>query len=170
MGQAVVGGGETSAEGDDEDKALASAPAAAVTYEVSLAGLNAQMDAAFDDFSLLRRLVAAPEWAAILGALDAATFAHLVGSVNIGFDQPSVAALLANHLHTQVRCEYVVAALRKCDPSARPGIVQKVSPLCADLGENTGSIVSELTEWERVVTFFGEQQLQEDKEQKIGCQ
>ena len=44
-----------------------------------------------------------------------------------------------------------------------------MSPLCADLGENTGSIVSELTEWERVVTFFGEQQLQEDKEQKIGC-
>lgn len=151
MEQAVVGGtaqsgGEKEAQEGGEKE----------VEEGTMAGLKVLMDRAFDDFSMLTDLLVRPEnaetWKPLLETLSPADFAAVVGAVNIQFDQPKVAELLARQLRGGVTTEHIIKVIKKAAQGQPPTIIKKLAPLCIDMQQNVNAIEAELSEWDRILT------------------
>ena len=121
-----------------------------------MAGLKVLMDRAFDDFSMLTDLLVRPEnaetWKPLLETLSPADFAAVVGAVNIQFDQPKVAELLARQLRGGVTTEHIIKVIKKAAQGQPPTIIKKLAPLCIDMQQNVNAIEAELSEWDRILT------------------
>ena len=74
--------------------------------------------------------------------------------VNVEFDQPRVAELLAPHINggSNFNCQFAAAAVRSTSEWNRATMAQRLLPFCIDLSVNHHLIENELHEWDRVVT------------------
>jgi hypothetical protein len=120
----------------------------------SMEKLLAEMEATFDDYTLLSQRVTEDEWRPLLSSLDPASFGKIVGTVNILVAQPAVAELLGRQMASGVTCAHCAAAIRAASATyqgVRTGVAAKVAPLCVDLNESRQLIEAELSPWEQVV-------------------
>lgn len=75
--------------------------------------------------------------------------------MNLDFDQPKVAALLANHMvesdAVSFTCQYCREALLNTAQWNRITMVQRLLPFCSDLRTHRNVLTEKLTAWELTV-------------------
>ena len=162
MGQAVLGCEKQENDGDGDDGGGGGTPMAMVAAPAPLdepgtmAALKALMDRAFDDLTMLAELLGQPEsaaaWRPLLESLSPADFGTIVGQVNLEFDQPKVAELLAKQLRGGVTAAHIIEANRKAAENQPPSIIAKLAPLCVDLHYNVDAIEAGLNQWDKVLS------------------
>ena len=93
-----------------------------------------------------------PAWRPLLESLSPADFGTIVGQVNLEFDQPKVAELLAKQLRGGVTAAHIIEANRKAAENQPPSIIAKLAPLCVDLHDNVDAIEAGLNQWDKVLS------------------
>ena len=88
----------------------------------------------------------------LLETLSPADFATVVGGVNLEFDQPKVAELLAKQLRGGVTAAHIIEANRKAAENQPPSIIAKLAPLCVDLRDNVDAIEAGLSQWDKILS------------------
>ena len=91
-------------------------------------------------------------WRPLLESLSPADFGTIVGQVNLEFDQPKVAELLAKQLRGGVTAAHIIEANRKAAENQPPSIIAKLAPLCVDLHDNVDAIEAGLNQWDKVLS------------------
>eukprot|EP00977_Amphora_coffeiformis_P016705 scaffold5237_cov179-Amphora_coffeaeformis.AAC.18 len=127
------------------------APLSALEHSpVSLDTLRREMMASINDYDIILRHLQDSAWRQLLDNLSPDNFGSLLACVNVDFDQPRVAYLLASG-RPNLTCEHVAAAVRNTAEWNRTGMVKKLLPRCADVIRNDFLIRNELNDWERTV-------------------
>ena len=162
MGQAVLGGAAQEKSGGEAGGAQVpygtpiGPPPAPLHEPGTMAALKELMDRAFDDLTMLAELLGQPEsapaWRPLLESLSPADFGTIVGQVNLEFDQPKVAELLAKQLRGGVTAAHIIEANRKAAENQPPSIIAKLAPLCVDLHDNVDAIEAGLNQWDKVLS------------------
>jgi hypothetical protein len=145
-GQVFTGGAVI--DGENDDFVIQAYGEAA---PASLATLYKEMTESVADLDIVQRHTSDPSWASIFQTMRPADFGQMIKLVNLDFDQPRVALVVAEHI-PNVTCKYVAAAVRAASEWNRPTMVEKLLPLCTDVAANKQIILAELSEWERTVT------------------
>jgi hypothetical protein len=125
-----------------------------ITASPSLARLLREMLASVDDYDIITDKLQDPEWSSLLAAITPDEFGTILAHVNVDFDQPQVATLLAHCLIDgggNFAIDYCVAAIRNSAECSRASTVQQLLPLCTNIKTCHAQITSELTEWEKVI-------------------
>ena len=161
MGQAVLGGAKHESGGEAGGAQVPygtpiGPPPAPLHEPGTMAALKELMDRAFDDLTMLAELLGQPEspaaWRPLLESLSPADFGTIVGEVNLEFDQPKVAELLAKQLRGGVTAAHIIEANRKAAENQPPSIIAKLAPLCVDLHYNVDAIEAGLSQWDRILS------------------
>lgn len=156
-----LGGGAIQLEGDGAHEhpnqcSIASAPPPApANLSPSLDLLFAEMLVSVEDFEIIREKLSNQRWKSLFSLISPSDFGSIIAHVNVDFDQPRVAALLAPHLNggdNNLSCAYAAAAVRSTSAWNRASMAEKLVPSCLDLRENGQLIKNELSEWDRVIT------------------
>lgn len=154
MGGAVVEGeGDGPEDDEDYESAFATVPVQA-TVMPTLANLLKELEFAVNPRAVVQERIKEEEWKrGVFDALTPSGFASVVKAVSIEFDQPEVAAILAPVAGGGTfSSEFLIAALRCVSSWLRVTLVEKLLPFCKDLDQNSGKILLELSEWERICT------------------
>ena len=125
-----------------------------IAASASLTRLLDEMMASMDDYDIIADKLEDPEWSSLLAAITPDEFGTILAHVNIDFDQPQVATLLAHCLIDGGRnftVDYCVAAIRNSAECSRLSTVQQLLQLCTNIKKCHAQITSELTEWENVI-------------------
>jgi hypothetical protein len=120
----------------------------------SLARLLEEMMASIYDYDIITDKLQDSEWSSLLAAITPDEFGNILAHVNVDFDQPEVASLLANCIKDgggNFTCDYCVAAIHNSAECSRQSTVQELLPLCTNIKTCHAQITSELTEWEKVI-------------------
>ena len=162
MGQAVVGGvlSETNEQVEEQDNAVARAQVQ-VKEVGTLDALMRRMDTTVDGLVLIQLLLGqddsvnddANAWRSLFSALGPREFGQIVGKVQLEFDQPRVAELLARNLTTFTGA-HILSTIRSVAPNQRAPVVNVLVPLCVEQldASQRDLIFNELTMWERKLT------------------
>jgi hypothetical protein len=145
-GQVYTGGAAT--DGEDEEFVISAVGEAA---PISLETLFKEMRDSVADLENVRRRIADPSWASIFRTMSPTNFGEMIKLVDLDFDQPKVATVVAAQI-PNFTCQYVVAAVRAASEWNRPTMVEKLVPLCNDLVANQQIIIAELSDWDKIVT------------------
>lgn len=110
-----------------------------------------QMTASVNDLDIINDKVNDDEWSAVFLSLTPVEFGSIMKTIDLDHYQSKVAGIVAEKIDP-FTCNYVIAAIRTCSEWNRVNVIKKLLPLCSDLEENKGSIIQELTDWERFST------------------
>jgi len=113
--------------------------------------LYREMKGTVSHLDLVERRLKSPDWTSVWQQMNPTEYGKMVGLVQIGFDQPRVAELIAKEV-LNFRCEYASAALRASMDFSRSKMVETLVPYCTDIKENHDIIQRDLTDWEALVT------------------
>lgn len=141
------------------------------TASPSLARLLEEMMASVDDYDIITDKLQDPEWSSLLAAITPDEFGTILAHVNVDFDQPEVASLLAHSLNNRggnFTCDYCVAAIHNSAECSRLTTVQQLLPLCTNIQTCHAQITSELTEWENVILTQDFEDLLEGTDASLG--
>jgi hypothetical protein len=130
---------------------VATATATATATPISLKTLFAEMKNSVADLEIVRGHVADPAWASIFQTMSPTDFGRVIQHVDLAFDQPKIASVLAAKI-PNVTCQYVVAAVRAASDWNRSTMVERLVPLVTDLVANQHIILAQLSDWDKVVT------------------
>jgi hypothetical protein len=148
----VFGGGVTSGDNDID-----------VTYDPmmenlggpvtpSLQALLKEVEMSISAKSTIEGRIADPSWKnAVFAQLQPNDLVMIVKKVTMEFDQTDVAVLIAPAV-SNFTCAYIVALVRSVSDWMRTQFVQKLLQFCTDLQTNSGLILAELSDWERIST------------------
>ena len=124
----------------------------------SLNILLKEMSESVADWDIIQRKLQDPDWDTIFATLTPNHYALILQQVALDFDQPKIAVCLAQTLQQQgtdssgFTCAHVVAALNVASEWNRATVVEKNISYCSDLVTNQDQILSQLTDWEKLVT------------------
>ncbi|KAL7463412.1 hypothetical protein ACHAXS_003784 [Conticribra weissflogii] len=155
---AVVGGGKIyQAEGEnahDNESPDGEVQLAIAEVVPSLPNLIQEIQLSVGPLSTIhRRLTQQPWKRAVFDPMTPNQYASVIRAVGIEFDQPDVAAALAPAVRGgSFTHEYVIAAIRAVSEWLRTPMIGKLLPLCIDLEANSGKILNQLSDWEKVCT------------------
>ena len=141
-------------EEQEEDHTLSGrAPLSALSQSpVSLDTLRQEMLASINDYDIISRHMQHESWRQLFSQLSPEDFGSILAFVNVDFDQPRVAFLLASCRDRDFMCAHVVAALQNTAEWNRPNMVHNLMPCCVDVASNESLVLNELNEWEQAVT------------------
>lgn len=146
VGQIYTGG--IAIEGEDEAFVI---PAQAELVRPSISVLMKEMNESVADLDIIRRSLADTSWVEVLQSMSVADYGKMIKLVDLDFDQPKVALLVALQI-PNFTCQYTVAAIRAASEWNRSTMVEKLIPLNKDLTRNKQTILAELSEWDKTVT------------------
>lgn len=120
----------------------------------SLENLLKEMLGSMDDYDILQAKLLDPEWRAILTSISCSEFGSIIAHVNLDFDQPRVAALVATQLvaNNTFTCQYCKAALENTADWNRVSMTHRLLPFCCDFVQESHVLASALTPWELTLT------------------
>jgi hypothetical protein len=145
-GQVHTGG--AAMDGENEEFVIEAVGEAA---PISLETLFKEMTDSVADLEIVCRRIADSSWAPIFRTMSSTNFGKMIKLVDLDFDQPNVAVVVAEQI-PNVTCQYVVAAVRAASKWNRPTMVEKLVPFCTDLVTNQQIILAELSDWDKIVT------------------
>jgi hypothetical protein len=145
-GQVHTGG--AAMDGENEDFVIAALGEAA---PINLDTLFKEMTDSVADLEIVRRRIADPSWVPIFRTMSSSNFGKMIKLVDLDFDQPKVAVVVAEQI-ANFTCQCVVAAVRAASEWNRSTMVDKLVPLCTDLVANKHIILDELSDWDKIVT------------------
>jgi len=113
-----------------------------------------EMSVSVNDFDILSSKLQSADWRPVLSGLTPQEFGSIIAHVNMDFDQPRVAAMLAPHVNggNCFTCVYCLSALQNAAQWNRTAMVQKLLPLCVDARTGFTMLQEELSPWEQTVT------------------
>jgi len=120
----------------------------------SLANLMREMVFSVNDYDVIAARLRDPEWVPLFQAMSAQEFGSIIAHVNIDFDQPRVATLMAQHINAgrYFTCHYAAQAVKNTSEWNRSTMASELIPLCADIATHHALIRAKLNEWELIVT------------------
>ena len=123
-------------------------------YAPSLVNLSEEMLTSVEDYDIIQNKLQDYGWKSLFAQISPDDFGAIIGHVNMDFDQPRVAVLLAPVVNggDNFSCEYCAAAVRCTSEWNRSTIVERLVPHCIDLAFNKHLIQSELSEWDQLIT------------------
>ena len=113
--------------------------------------LYEEMLVSIEDYDIIRCKLQDSGWLTLFENLRPAEFGNIIAHVNIEFDQPRVAALLALVVHPNFTCQHCAAAVKSTAEWNRPSMVERLTPFCTDLAHNHHLIRAELSEWDQII-------------------
>ena len=152
--------GGTKVDGAAEDPDLevdVQLPSDVEAQPPSLKILLKEMSESVADWDIIQRKLQDPDWDTIFATLTPNHYALILQQEALDFDQPKIAACLAQTLQQQGAdslgfTAHVVAALNVASEWNRATVVEKTISYCSDLATNQDQILSQLTDWEKFVT------------------
>jgi hypothetical protein len=145
-GQVYTGG--AAVDGENDEFVISAVGEAA---PISLETLFKEMNESVADLEIVRKRIADPSWASIFQTMSPTDYGKMIKLVDLDFDQPKVAAVVAEQI-PNVTCQYVVAAVRAASEWNRTTMVEKLVPLCTDVVARKQIILAELSDWDTIVT------------------
>ena len=120
----------------------------------SLSVLLEEMTASVNDIDIISNKLQDAAWRTFISSMSPADFGAVIAHVNMDFDQPRLAALLAPHVNGGdcLTCVYCLSAIQSAAQWNRTAMVQKLLPLCVDIRANFEMLQQELSPWEQTVT------------------
>jgi hypothetical protein len=120
----------------------------------SVENLILDMVFSVNDYDILSARLRDPAWLPIFQAVSPQDLGMIIAHVNVDFDQPKVAALLAQHINggSYFTCHYAAEAVKNTAEWNRSTMATRLIPMCVDISTHHALIRSELNEWERTVT------------------
>lgn len=146
----IILGGEAVQVEDDQRLADLIPVPPPTQNEVSLESLVREMASSVNDYDIIARHLREPSWKQFLQNLSPDDFGTIISYVNVDFEQPRVAVLLANDM--RLSGAHLISALRNTSHWNRAHMVQRLLPFCVDLNTSYNLIQQELNEWEQTVT------------------
>jgi hypothetical protein len=137
-------------DGEDEVFVI-SAAGEAIAAPISLETLFKEMKNSVADLEIVRGHIADPSWTSTFQTMSPTDFGKVIKHVDLDFDQPKVASVLAEKI-PNISCQYVVAAVRAASEWNRSTMVERLVPLSTDLVANKHIILAQLSDWDKVVT------------------
>lgn len=113
-----------------------------------------EMRSSINDYELISQKLLDPQWVELFRSLSPTEFGSVISCVNVAFDQPRVALLLAPHLHqgSGIQCADAAAAIRMASATQHRAVMaQRLLPLCSDAEQNSNLVRAELNDWEQTV-------------------
>ena len=123
-------------------------------YAPSLSNLYEEMLTSVEDLEILQRKVSDDGWKSLLRQISPDEFGAIIGHVNMDFNQPRIAILLAPLLNggENFTCEYCAAAVRSTAAWNRSTMVEHLVAFVVDLAINKHLILAELSHWDQIIT------------------
>ena len=113
----------------------------------SVPTLLQMMDKTNNHIALIQQVMVNPNWHPIMKGLSASDYGSILKKIQMDFQKPPNAILLASHI-TRFTCAHVVESL-SCPEWMRTTMVESLVKFCVDLQENRGLIESKLSDWEK---------------------
>jgi hypothetical protein len=125
-----------------------------VSSPPSLENLILEMTFSVNDYDIISARLRDPAWLPVFQAMSPQDLGTIIAFVNVDFDQPKVATLLAQHINggSYFTCHYAAEAVKNTVEWNRSTMASLLIPLCVDISTHHTLIRSELNEWERTVT------------------
>mmetsp|Transcript_7271 Transcript_7271/g.10286 ORF Transcript_7271/g.10286 Transcript_7271/m.10286 type:complete len:566 (+) Transcript_7271:123-1820(+) len=121
----------------------------------SLTKLLDELKMSVSDLGIIEKKSADERWkTSVFSNLSPTDFQQVLEQVDIDFDQPKVAVILASMIDENFTCDYVVLALQAKSVANwnRTNMVEKLIGHCKDVQTNHERIRQELSEWEQQLT------------------
>jgi hypothetical protein len=120
----------------------------------SLENLILEMVFSVNDFDIISARRRDPAWVPVFQAMSPQDLGTIIAHVNVDFDQPKVATLLAQHINggRYFTCHYAAEAVKNTAEWNRATMAKQLIPMCVDISTHHALIRSELNEWELTVT------------------
>jgi hypothetical protein len=120
----------------------------------SLENLMLEMVFSVNDYDIISARLRDPEWVPVFQAMSPQDLGMIIAHVNVDFDQPKVATLLAQNINggRYFTCHYAAEAVKNTAEWNRSTMATRLIPMCVDISTHHALIRSELNEWERTVT------------------
>jgi hypothetical protein len=120
----------------------------------SLQTLIREMVFSVNDYDIISVRLRDPDWLPVFQAMSRQEFGTIIAHVNVDFDQPKVATLLAQHINggRYFTCQYAAEAVKNTAEWNRSTMATQLIPMCVDISTNYDLIRSELDDWELTVT------------------
>jgi hypothetical protein len=145
---AHFGGAPHAADDDEVEPSIAFAPRV-----VSVENLLKDLNESVKDYDFIsNRIHEGGEWKAIIASLSPTNYGKLIKEVDLDFDQPKVAEIVAQEIGDNFTCHHVAVAIGKCSDWNKATVVKKLLPLTKDLAQNKAEILGELSDWDKTVT------------------
>ncbi len=145
---------ESEQEEDDMQPTVPVVPVPVIvpTNGPSIQGLIDELNVSVSASSVVKQRVEDEVWKnQVFATLTPQQFVKIVCSISIEFDQAEVAATIAPVVN-QFTCQYVIATIRRVSEWLRITMIRRLLPHTVDLAQNSGSILSELSDWEKMST------------------
>ena len=123
-------------------------------YAPSLGNLYEEMLTSVEDFEIIQRKLLDDGWKSLLQQISPDEFGAIIGHINMDFNQPRIAILLAPLLNggENFTCEYCAAAVRSTAAWNRSTMVENLVDFVVDLAINKHLILAELSHWDQIIT------------------
>jgi hypothetical protein len=120
----------------------------------SLDNLIREMVSSVNDYDIISARLRDPDWLPVFQAMSPQDLGTIISYVNVDFDQPKVATLLAQNINggRYFTCHYAAEAVKNTSEWNRSTMAAQLIPLCVDISTHHALIRSELNEWELTVT------------------
>lgn len=120
----------------------------------SIESLIRDMVFSVNDYDTIAARLQDPSWIPLFQALSPQEFGTIIAHVNIDFDQPKIAKLLARYINDgrYFTCHYAAQAIKNSSEWNRSTMASDLIPLCIDIDTHQALIRAELSEWELTVT------------------
>merc|ERR1712038_1366477 len=118
----------------------------------TLQGLIDELKVAVSASSVVKQRITDDMWKSqVFSNLSPHQFVSIIRAVSIEFDKAEVAEAVASAID-EFTCEYIVTTIRAVSDWLRITMIQRLLPFAGDLGTNSESILSELSDWEKMST------------------
>jgi hypothetical protein len=119
----------------------------------SLENLIRDMVFSVNDFDIISARLRDPDWLPVFQAMSPQDLGSIIACVNVDFDQPKIATLLAQNINggRHFTCHYAAEAVKNTSEWNRSTMATQLIPMCVDILTHHALIRSELNEWELIV-------------------
>jgi hypothetical protein len=122
------------------------------TETPSITNLIRELQVSISASSTVKKRVEDETWIEnVFSPLNPHEYVLIIKAVTVEFDQTEVAATIAPVIH-EFNCKYIIAVLRNVAEWMRVTMVKRLIPHAEDFNTNSDSILSELTDWEKLST------------------
>ena len=117
----------------------------------SMDTLLSEMKASLADLQLIKEKLKDASWNEVFQKLKPGDIANIVKQVDMDFDQPAIAKMIAEKME-KFSCEHALAAVKSTKQWNRGTMVENLLPHCYDLSSKSQIIKDELSDWEKITT------------------
>jgi hypothetical protein len=112
----------------------------------SLENLILEMVFSVNDYDIISARLRDPAWLPVFQAMSPQDLGMIIAHVNVDFDQPKVATLLAQHINggRYFTCHYAAEAVKNTAEWNRATMAKQLIPMCVDISTHHALIRSEL--------------------------